>query len=155
MKIVLRYLFAFVCALVLASACSVTTNIPKPNESYKVTAIAAPVSEVAIPVSFNKVNLLAEINSRINGVIYEDMDLSDDNLQVKVWKTQPMTMEFSGTTILYSIPIKAWVNGSFGILGFSVSSSMEAEMAMAFTTSFSLSMGFSTYIVCISGTIFV
>ncbi|SDB93689.1 DUF4403 family protein [Williamwhitmania taraxaci] len=139
MRIVIRNFFVIVCASGLVTACTVTTNIPKPNELYKVTSIAPPVSEVSIPVSFSKANLLAEINSRINGVIYEDMDLSDDNLQVRVWKTQPMTMEFSGTTILYSIPIKVWVNGSIGILGFSVSSTMEAEMSMAFTTSFSLS----------------
>jgi len=132
--------FAIYClALVLASSCAVSTNIPKPNESYAVAEIARPVSNVAIPVSFNKVNLLAEINSRLSGLLYEDMDLSVDNLQVKVWTIQSITMEFVGSTIKYRVPIKVWASGSFDILGFSVTSTMEAEMAMAFTTSFSFS----------------
>lgn len=139
MKFPLRSLFVVAYLFVVVSSCSVTTNIPKPNESYKTTVIAPPVSNVAIPVSFSKASLLAEINGRLNGLLYEDMDLSDDNLQVKVWKTNPMTMEFSGNNIQYRVPIKVWLNGSFGILGFSISSEMEAEMAMIFTTSFSFS----------------
>lgn len=139
MKIAVRFLSIICYLLFVASSCSVTTNIPKPNESYKAAEITLPVSNVAIPVSFSKANLLAEINGRLDGLIYEDMDRSDDNLQVKVWKTKPMTMDFEGSDIRYNVPIKVWLNGSFGILGFSVSSVMEAEMAMMFTTSFTFS----------------
>ena len=96
MKIAVRFLSIICYLLFVASSCSVTTNIPKPNESYKAAEITLPVSNVAIPVSFSKANLLAEINGRLDGLIYEDMDRSDDNLQVKVWKTKPMTMDFEG-----------------------------------------------------------
>ncbi len=139
MKIAEMRLLLIICLIFFVSSCSVTTNIPKPNESYRVAEVALPVSTVAIPVSFSKTNLLAEINSRLDGLIYEDMNLSDDNFQVKVWKTKPISMDFEGSNIHYSVPIKIWLNGSIGILGFSVSSVMEAEMAMRFTTSFTFS----------------
>mgnify|MGYP001461227239 CR=1 FL=1 len=127
----------------LVAGCSVTTNIPKPNESYKLTDLGTSVSTVAIPVSFNRAQLLASINQRLDGLIYEDNDNSDDNLLVKVWKIQPITATFSGNAVSYTVPIKVWVNASVGMLGYSISSDLDGELAMTFTTTFTFSKDWS------------
>ncbi len=128
---------------ILVSGCSVTTNIPKPNESYRLTDLGTSVSTVAIPVSFSRAQLLASINHRLDGLIYEDSDNADDNMLVKVWKIQPITASFSGNSVSYRVPIKAWVNASIGLLGYSISSELEGELAMTFTTTFTFGADWS------------
>ena len=42
-------------------------------------------------------------------LIYEDADLSDDGLQMRVWKIQPITMSLAGNEIRYRVPVNIWV----------------------------------------------
>lgn len=121
------------------------TDAPKPIEQYNAIADPAPVpSTLSIPVSISVDELLRSLNSRLSGsALYEDYSFDDsghDGLMMNAWKSQDLTMFFSGNTVKYRVPLKIWIKKEL-LLG--AAAEAEAELALNFKTTFSINADWS------------
>ncbi len=125
--------------LLLFSFCKTAekTNAPKPAELYNTETEVPLVSALTIPVNISVDEILRSLNTRLSGAaLYEDYSFSDnggDGLMMNAWKSQDITMYFSGNTIKYRIPLKLWLKKEL-LLG--TAAEAEAELALSFKTTF-------------------
>lgn len=139
-----RYLFPLMCLL---HSCTTAkyTNAPQPAEQYTPTADPAPVpSTLSIPVSIPVDEILRSLNTRLNGrALFEDYSFEDnghDGLMMNAWKSQDITLFFSGNTVKYRVPLKLWMKKEL-VLG--AAAEAEGELALNFKTSFGINPDWS------------
>jgi len=139
-----KFLLSLMC---LFAACKTTkvTDAPMPPEQYNAVADPAPIpSTLSIPVSISVDEILRSLNTRLsNAALYEDYSYTDngnDGLMMNVWKSQNITMFFSGNTVKYRVPLKLWIKKDL-LLG--AAAEAEAELALNFKTSFSINPDWS------------
>ncbi len=133
--------------LALFTCCTTAkyTNAPLPAEQYNATADPAPVpSTLSIPVSISVDEILYSLNSRLNGkALYEDYSYDDnghDGLMMNAWKSQDISLFFSGNTVKYRVPLKLWMKKE---LVFGAAAEAEAELALNFKTTFNINPDWS------------
>jgi hypothetical protein len=59
------------------------------------------------------------INNMINGLLYEDNDLENnggDDLMLKVWKQDNITIDVKQNDVFYNIPLKLWIKAGFKMI---------------------------------------
>lgn len=123
--------------------CSSTSKIPKPNEGYTAFEYKPTLSVVNVPISLSEKVLNAKINSEINGLLFEDKKMEDDNVMLKVWKVQPIGVQLNGMSIDYRIPLKIWLKGGMTKLGITVAKEVELQIALKYHTTFAISSDWS------------
>ncbi len=121
------------------------TDAPLPAEQYNATADPAPVpSTLSIPVSISVDEILRSLNARLSGsALYEDYSYTDngnDGLMMNAWKSQDISLFFSGNTVKYRIPLKLWMKKD---LLFGAAAEAEGELALNFKTTFSINPDWS------------
>lgn len=121
------------------------SDAPKPIEQYNTTDDPAPVaSTLSIPVSISVEELLRSLNNRLSGkALFEDYSFDDnghDGLMMNAWKSQDLSLFFSGNTVKYRIPLKLWMKKEL-VLG--AAAEAEGELALNFRTSFSINPDWS------------
>lgn len=78
-------------------------------------------SFISLPVSIQLKDIEYQINKALNGVIYEDNDIEDDNLTVKIWKLAPITLENNQVNkITTTLPLKATIKYRYGFSKFGI-----------------------------------
>ncbi len=112
----------------------VAANAPAPAEQYDALADKPLVSTINIPVNITRTELETAINKKLVDLIYEDADLADDGLQLRVWKIQPITMSLSGNEIRYRVPVNIWVKKDLTFTAAEVS----GDLALNFRTVFNI-----------------
>lgn len=125
----IKTLFLFIFLLIIASGCSTSTKIntfqPEPDDAEPLQFEKNP-SFINLPISIQLKDVENKTNSLLNGLIYNDTIIEDDNLEIKIWKQAPISLvnnsiEPNGklTTIL---PLKAIVKYRVGTkrLGISI-----------------------------------
>lgn len=104
-------------ALALAS-CSSTKKIaamkPEPDDATPLVYDNKP-SFINMPVTIKIKEIESQTNKFLNGLIYEDNDIEDDDLTVKVWKMAPITLANTDGRIRTVLPLKATVQYRYGI----------------------------------------
>ena len=116
-------IFLFLVGLIFSS-CTSTQKIaalkPEPDDASPLVYDNA-TSFVSLPISIQLKDVENQLNKSLNGLIYEDNNIEDDNLTVKIWKLAPIilenTLEGKIKTIL---PLKATINYRYGIDKFGV-----------------------------------
>ena len=134
MKNILKTLLAAT-YIVIITACGTTQSQnqpPKPMETYQHAPEVDPsVSTVNIPIKLNAAEIERLLNNKLSGTIYEDTNLNDDGLMMKVVKSQNINIKLDGFQMTYRVPLKLWVfkqvYGSKGI-------EAEGELALVFKT---------------------
>lgn len=126
------------------SFCKSAKNLdaPNPGEQYNMVTEPPLVSTITIPVNIAVNDLVSSINNRLQGVLYEDNSYTDngnDDLLMKVTKTQPITMSLSGNAFKYRVPAKIWAKQKF-LLG---SAEVEGELALNLKTFYTLNPDWS------------
>ncbi len=121
------------------------TNAPQPAEQYNATADPAPVpSTLSIPVSISVDELQRSLNTRMSSkALFEDYSYDDnghDGLMMNAWKSQDLTLFFSGNTVKYRVPLKLWIKKE---LVFGASAEAEGELALNFKTTFNINPDWS------------
>ncbi|MGV3502299.1 MAG: DUF4403 family protein [Adhaeribacter sp.] len=91
---------------------SSTLQTQAPSEA----AAAAPVmqarlSTINIPVSFPIKALEEKLNSDFKGILYQDEDLSGDNVAVTVRKSGELRLQAAGNKISFSVPLHIYAKG--------------------------------------------
>lgn len=114
------FLFISLCFMIIMS-CSTPQKLatlkPEPDDASPIVYNNVP-SFISLPVKVKIKDIENKTNSFLNGLIYEDNDIEDDDIEMKIWKLAPITIKNSKepnadkiTTIL---PLKATIKYRIG-----------------------------------------
>jgi hypothetical protein len=114
--IILVFLIVF-----LISSCSTSNKIaalkPEPDDASPLIYDNTP-SFVNLPISVKLKDVENQTNALLNGLIYEDNNIEDDNIEMKIWKLAPITIENDKESVDGKIktvlPLKALVKYRIG-----------------------------------------
>ena len=107
--------------IVLTSGCSTSQKIatlkPEPDDAVPLVYENIP-SFINLPISIKLKDIENQTNSILNGLIYEDNIIEDDDIEMKVWKQAPITITndkgVSGNKIKTVLPLKVVVKYRIG-----------------------------------------
>ncbi len=106
--------FAFA---LLFSGCSSTQKIaalkPEPDNAAPL-AYETAVSYINLPVSIKLKDIENQTNKYLSGLIYEDNKIDDDDVEMKIWKQAPITIENLNGKIKTVLPLKVLVKYRIG-----------------------------------------
>ena len=139
----MKYAVIFtVLSLFLASCSTNRLNIEKPKESYIKPVVEEQTSTIALSLDIDMPSLEKSINKALPTLLYEDNNLEDDNLMLKVWKTQNIRFTVSGNKLTCTLPLKIWAQTGFKktVLGITAQQYYQANGAITvkLTTTFYL-----------------
>ncbi|MDR6844135.1 DUF4403 family protein [Flavobacterium granuli] len=108
-------------SLIITSCSSTSQKIealkPEPDDAVPLTYTNTP-SYINLPVSIKLKDIENQTNTLLNGLVYEDNNVEDDNIQIKVWKQAPITITNDhgkeGEKIKTVLPLKVWVKYRIG-----------------------------------------
>jgi hypothetical protein len=98
-------------------SCSTTQKIaslkPEPDDASPLVYDNA-VSYINMPIQIKLRDIENKINTTLTGLIYEDNNIEDDDLAVKIWKQAPIQLENINGKIKTVLPLKAQVKYRLG-----------------------------------------
>lgn len=105
----------------LFTSCSTTNKIatlkPEPDDAIPLVYENTP-SFINLPISVKLKDIENQTNSLLNGLIYEDNNIEDDDIEMKIWKLSPITIKndngANGQKIRTVLPLKAIVKYRIG-----------------------------------------
>jgi hypothetical protein len=108
-------------SIVLITSCSTTNKIatlkPEPDDATPLVYENTP-SFINLPISVKLKDIENQTNSFLNGLIYEDNNIEDDDIEMKIWKLAPITIKndngANGQKIRTVLPLKAIVKYRIG-----------------------------------------
>ena len=101
----------------LISSCSTSNKIaalkPEPDNADPLVYENTP-SFINLPISVKIKGFENQTNALLNGLIYEDNNIEDDNIEMKIWKLAPISIEndkeSTGGKLKTVLPLKALSN---------------------------------------------
>lgn len=139
---------ALLSAAILLTGCSTTKKIealkPEPGNTTDVVYQSA-TSFINLPVSITIADVETQINKLMTGLIYEDNNIKDDDIMVKVWKTAPIKFSEDKGKLKSIVPIKVTANVRYGTtaLGMDLHDTREVNMDAVIT--FNSKIGLSNW----------
>ena len=105
-------LFVFL-IIFLFSSCSISNKIaalkPEPDNASPLIYETSP-SFINLPISVKLKDVENQTNALLNGLIYEDNNIEDDDIEMKIWKLAPISIsndpEVLGGKIKTILPLK-------------------------------------------------
>jgi hypothetical protein len=95
-----------------ACTSSSTLNTQAPAAEAPATPVLQPrLSTINIPVSFQIKTLEEKLNRDFNGILYQDEDLSQDNVAVTVRKNGALRILAEGNKISFTLPLHIYAKG--------------------------------------------
>jgi Domain of unknown function (DUF4403) len=149
MRLKARYVILILGLWYQVPALAQKTNPTAPAQTYNHSQVQIQnekhKSVVSIPVDIALEDIAKQINSQVNGLIYEDNSYTDDNndqFKTKVWKRAPIRVEARDSLLYYVVPLKIWAEKgySLNILGKTLAGYQDTEFAidLKFMTSFGI-----------------
>lgn len=107
--------------IIMLSSCSTSQKIaalkPESEDATPLIYENTP-SFINLPISIKLKDIENQTNTLLNGLIYEDNNIEDDDIEMKVWKLAPITIENDheslGEKIKTVLPLKALVKYRIG-----------------------------------------
>lgn len=100
-----------------SSSQKITALKPEPDDASPLVYDSAP-SFINLPISVKLKDIENQTNSLLKGLIYEDNNIEDDDIEIKIWKLAPITIENenekAGEKIRTVLPLKALVKYRIG-----------------------------------------
>ncbi|MBE7441999.1 MAG: DUF4403 family protein [Flavobacteriales bacterium] len=120
-----KIIFFFSLIGLFLSGCSTSKKIealkPEPDDASPLVYDHSP-SFVSLPITLQVKDVENQINKLLNGLIYEDNNIEDDNLTVKIWKQAPIVLDNNQEGKIKTIlPLKASIKYRYGISKFGIS----------------------------------
>lgn len=114
-------IISIVTAVTFFMSCSSTQKLatlkPEPDDASPIVYNNVP-SFISLPINIKLKDIENQTNNLLNGLIYEDNNIEDDDIEMKIWKLAPITIKNNNadnsekiTTIL---PLKATVKYRIG-----------------------------------------
>ncbi len=101
----------------LQLSCSSVSKIaslkPEPDDATPLIYDNKP-SFVNLPVTLKINEIERQVNNRLSGLIYEDNQIEDDDLVLKIWKQAPIKIENINGKIQTVLPLKVYVKYRVG-----------------------------------------
>ncbi|MDO9152445.1 MAG: DUF4403 family protein [Paludibacter sp.] len=121
-------------AIILFHSCK-TLQIEKPAESYLPSNLTPVLSEFPLQIEIDISKLESGVNKKMTGLLYEGSNLNNQDLSVKVWKSQDFAFRVNKNIIEYRVPLKIWTRFAWNVekFGFSVGDRFEASGIIALT----------------------
>jgi hypothetical protein len=142
------YIFAIM--LMIFGCKSSELSIERPVEKYNTFNFVPEPSTISLPVEIKVTSLEALLNKQLSGLLYEDNSLENnggDNLMVKAWKKENISLSYDKGQFSYRVPLKLWIKAGWKIDKFGISLSdyreMNAEIALKFHSSVSVGKDWS------------
>jgi hypothetical protein len=124
---------AFLLVLSLFSSCATTSKItalkPEPEDASPLVYENTP-SFISIPIIVKLQDIENQTNKFMNGLIYEDNTIEDDDIEMKIWKLAPISIENLNGKIKTVLPLKAAIKYRIGTdkLGIALYSTQEFNL---------------------------
>ena len=102
-------LYAFVISLSLNGCGSTGTaiNALRPTEDNAPSVYESTTSYINLPIKIKVQDIENKVNQSLNGIIYEDSNIEDDDISMKVWKQMPIKLKNVNGKIQVLLPLKA------------------------------------------------
>jgi hypothetical protein len=116
MKALFTSLFVAFLAFTLSncgSASKIEALKPTADNAAPLLYDAAP-SYINMPISVKLQDVENQINKSLTGLIYDDNTITDDNLEVKIWKQAPIQIENEAGKMKTVLPLKAQIKYRIG-----------------------------------------
>ncbi len=102
----------------IVSSCSTTAKIeamkPEPDDASLLVYENA-YSYINMPISIKLKDIENKTNSLLTDLIYEDNNLDDDDIEMKVWKLSPITITNLDGKIKTILPLKVFAKYRYGV----------------------------------------
>ena len=112
-----RSFLLFSLLILIPLGCSTTQKIealkPEADDASPLLYDNA-TSYINIPVKIKLKDIENQTNKILTGLIYEDTNIEDDDLEMKIWKLAPITLENANGKIKTVLPLKAFVKYRIG-----------------------------------------
>ena len=115
----------------LLFGCSTSNKIGtlKPEPSENVTMVyKTTTSFVSMPMEISLKEIESQLNKSLNGLIYEDNNLEDDETEMKIWKTGAIKLVEKNGKIESVIPLKIWSRFKYGTKFMGLNDTREIEL---------------------------
>jgi hypothetical protein len=103
--------------LSLFSSCATTSKItalkPEPDDASPLVYENTP-SFISIPIAIKLQDIENQTNKFMNGLIYEDNTIEDDDIEMKIWKLAPISIKNTDGKITTVLPLKTTVKYRIG-----------------------------------------
>lgn len=142
-KFIAKYTLLF--SLFAIFGCSTTTQIaalkPEPDDASPIVYENS-TSFISLPIKIKLKDIENQTNKLLNGLIYEDNNIEDDDIQMKVWKLGAVKISNEKGKIKTVLPLKITVNYRYGInkMGIQLYDTREINMNGVVTLSSSVGL---------------
>ncbi|WP_371682987.1 DUF4403 family protein [Flavobacterium sp. H122] len=86
---------------------------PEPDEAAPIT-YPITSSYISFPINLSVKDIENQTNKALNGLIYEDNNLEDDKIEIKIWKNAPITIQEKEGKLKTIVPLKIWAKVKYG-----------------------------------------
>lgn len=123
----------FLLVLTLFSSCATTSKItalkPEPDDASPLVYENTP-SFINIPIAIKLKDIENQTNKFMTGLIFEDNKIEDDDIEMKIWKLAPISIENLNGKIKTVLPLKAAIKYRIGTdkLGIALYSTQEFNL---------------------------
>ena len=123
----------FLLVLTLFSSCTTTSKItalkPEPDDASPLVYENTP-SFINIPIAIKLKDIENQTNKFMTGLIFEDTKIEDDDVEMKIWKLAPISIENLNGKIKTVLPLKAAIKYRIGTdkLGIALYSTQEFNL---------------------------
>ena len=108
---------AFFITITILTGCSSTQKIaalkPEPDDASPLVYENAS-SFITLPITMKLKDIENQTNKFLTGLIYEDNKISDDDIEMKIWKSAPIKIENQNGKIKTVLPLKVLVKYRIG-----------------------------------------
>jgi hypothetical protein len=105
-------------SLLALASCSTTSQIaalkPEPDDASPIVYENS-TSFISLPIKIKLKDIETQTNKLLNGLIYEDNNIEDDDITMKVWKLGAIKISNEKGKIKTVLPLKITVNYRYGI----------------------------------------
>lgn len=138
------YLLLSTLIFILFTGCSTSSKIaslkPEPSTNTPM-AYQMTTSTINMPMEITLKEIENQLNKSLNGLIYEDADLTDDKTEMKIWKTAPIKISEKNGKIESILPLKIWAKFKYGtdFMGLNDTREIDLNGTITLTSSVKLS----------------
>ena len=117
-KSIVLFLIYLMVVVSCTSPYKINSYKPDPDDAVPLVYENNP-SFIHLPIAIQLKDIENKTNSLLNGLIYEDSTIEDDNIEIKVWKIAPIRFENNASTttnskIKTTLPLKVSVKYRIG-----------------------------------------
>ncbi|HBK83821.1 MAG TPA: hypothetical protein DDZ41_09550, partial [Flavobacterium sp.] len=67
-----------------------------------------------MPLEISVKEIENQLNKNLTGLIYEDNNLENDKIEIKIWKTNTIKLSEINGVLISEIPLKIWTKFKYG-----------------------------------------